>query len=1017
MLRWGQSTVQRLGGGGSSSRHYTTSALLHRAQRNPRPSTKTKLTASPTPPALSLPENPEQQTNYLQPVCEQRTPRNTPRLHAPKDAARTARIDTNIIPPGKLALYRLRHWIADPDHRVEYTPEALYELYTAVKHRGHLSHLAPSHFSLLLHLFGVQTRADASLASSRRCHALLRPTSQAPDGYWHVVREIVRDMEDEGKPMNMHDLHWALLAHIPVVTSSATAQAQRAACKRVSTYYLKLRHLTPDSKAHLPFLTALESLGRPRDHDYLISHVCFLLETYHTLDQPLLDFVWRTILSQHAHTSTSSQARVVQAVRTRFHKFRLPTREAYSHKKARAPTIGLQLIRCAMLQALHAGDRAPLPFEAVQWAHEAISQLFAGTRTDCWHVLCVFVYSVAFDPHASCAALPPHTNSQDTLAVQWRIICLLDVLDRKMLRDGSSVDTDVLRGDLWSLWDTWEPTVLYPKANHHLLVVRAIVVVFLRLSAWTKDAELAERCLVFAKSRSLFYLPDITSQQMRTSVNELVVASLAARAAVSRVMTWDEVFAPLVDVPRDVLSDAVGAVIKNLVHRDISAVRALISHCRRSCIPVPPDALYAFGATLAVGSPQVAISVLPALKDAPQQAQLLLDILRALRRGRWETVQGGAASEMYAASRQLVFPLSESLRYDVRCCVTILISSGRPAQGMRLAQLIAERAPAWVTLPFCRLLVRLLIRSRQFKLATEVVGLFEHGQSAAKRTLGREIAAVLAQAKAARLARQVYERLGRGSDGTQLEDVIPETTLRYQVSSTSLSPGSGESLRGGRRRHQSTRIVIQGLLNAGRPSAARRVYGRSLGQLDARTRTALGNALIHRTFARRISGRHLIKAVLRARNALARSAMFIPDAATANMVLKAVLRWRALPSERLRAMFDHVARAMLGWRTAVFDVGEEEAEAGTWAVLEPLSRATSFARHVRPMMKMFVKAFHLRGDQEAARVVWRLLKVEEDVDRTRRRVRAVARVAGTRRRVGRCRSFTPRSSTNSQCSG
>ncbi|KAL1682963.1 hypothetical protein EV122DRAFT_202594 [Schizophyllum commune] len=1067
MLRWGQSTVHRLGGGGSSSRFYTRSTLLHRTQRTAQTKTKTqKLTPACTtiPPAVIVPRTAGNTTppHFRDVPAAQRSSeadaareRSTPAGRAEKARARE---DTNLIPPGKLALYRLRHWISDPHHRVAYTPEQLHDLYKAVKQRGHLAHLSPSHFSLLLHAFGMQTDAEAALTHKRRVPVLKALESKPPGKYWDVIREIVKDMEEEGKTLNTFDLHWAMLAQLSSITSSTMDHVRHEALKSASTYYDRLRRATPDPKAHLPYFRALATIQQPSTHRQLIDRVSFLLATFHTLDDALLDFIWPLILTEQTHSSPTAQSRITQALRTRFHKFRrLPSSD---HPKDRryTSTNDLQPIRSAILQTLHIGEPTPLASETVRWAHQVVSQLFDQEPATRWYMLCLLAYSITFDAHRGSAPLPHYIGKEDalpTLLITWRTICLLDILTRQAAL-GPPADVAVARSLVASCWAAWEAAASYPKAAHELVVVRAIVATFLRLAAWTEDAALSARCVAFAKSRALFHLPHLASETSRASVRGLMDACLEARATATNVGGWGDVLAPLADVPKEVVSDAVGVVVrKSLAARDLSAAQAFVRHCASHNIPVPPEALSLLSAALAPTSPTAAIAFLPALQDTPYQTSLVLAILRSLRHGHWETISRDSARQLYSASLQLPLPLPEHLRYDLRGCVALLISSGLAKEGMHLAALLTKHAPTWITLPFCRLLVRLLLARREFRMAVGVERLMGHASPAVQRALRRYLASSLERASATRLAREVRARDAAAKPASEIADCDLETNVADagRAEGSNIDPAT----------------AITSLLRAGRINAARRVYRLSQGVLDIRTRTALGNAIVAGASDRRrvvpdssqvdgltnhvdgptshvedcagqvghsttpISiprrGCDLFRNVVRTRDALVRTAGFIPDAVTTNLLLKALLRWRALSSNELAALFDHVMHCA-GREQSVFgggkairrrrgaarraeDAGGESrrsAEGGrlvhnddqgqamaVWDVLEPLPQATSFARYVRPMLKMFIKAFYQRGDWGAARTVWRVLKAEEEKDRARRRVVAVARAAGVRR--------------------
>ncbi|KAF8640279.1 hypothetical protein AX16_010174 [Volvariella volvacea WC 439] len=62
--------------------------------------------------------------------------------------------------------------------------------------------------------------------------------------------------------------------------------------------------------------------------------------------------------------------------------------------------------------------------------------------------------------------------------------------------------------------------------------------------------------------------------------------------------------------------------------------------------------------------------------------------------------------------------------------------------------------------------------------------------------------------------------------------------------------------------------------------------------------------------------------------------------------------------------------------------------------LPAIPKDCSFQKHVRPLYKMFVKAFYLRGDVDAARTVVGILKDEEAVQRQEREKREKARMLG-----------------------
>ncbi|KAI6025283.1 hypothetical protein PISMIDRAFT_677121 [Pisolithus microcarpus 441] len=83
---------------------------------------------------------------------------------------------------------------------------------------------------------------------------------------------------------------------------------------------------------------------------------------------------------------------------------------------------------------------------------------------------------------------------------------------------------------------------------------------------------------------------------------------------------------------------------------------------------------------------------------------------------------------------------------------------------------------------------------------------------------------------------------------------------------------------------------------------------------------------------------------------------------------------------RLRALFNHLIRG--GYPPGDYSpqtLPFESPSAGRPLVMEKigLSSHVDFERRVKPLYRMFVKAFYVRGDAEAARRVGEILNVEE----------------------------------------
>jgi hypothetical protein len=125
---------------------------------------------------------------------------------------------------------------------------------------------------------------------------------------------------------------------------------------------------------------------------------------------------------------------------------------------------------------------------------------------------------------------------------------------------------------------------------------------------------------------------------------------------------------------------------------------------------------------------------------------------------------------------------------------------------------------------------------------------------------------------------------------------------------------------------------------------------------------------------------------------------FVPDRITVNIILKALIAWRtAFDYQRLRALFDHMVRG--GYPAGIYSPSHPPfgtpllRTSGTLA-LSKLPLYISFEKHSKPMLKMFIKAFYLQNDVEAARTVVEILKIEQQKATLQRERRSMARLRG-----------------------
>ncbi|KAI5990211.1 hypothetical protein EDD15DRAFT_2370112 [Pisolithus albus] len=157
--------------------------------------------------------------------------------------------------------------------------------------------------------------------------------------------------------------------------------------------------------------------------------------------------------------------------------------------------------------------------------------------------------------------------------------------------------------------------------------------------------------------------------------------------------------------------------------------------------------------------------------------------------------------------------------------------------------------------------------------------------------------------------------------------------------------------------------------------AAKHIFARVL-TASSSCRTDLGNPLLHGvTVSTQPTPRncHQLRKLLSLIEDLTRECGFRLDRVAVNIIIRAMISRRpAVGNVRLRALFNH----LIGGGHPPGDYSSqtlpfESPSAGRPLVMEKirLSSHVDFERHVKPLYHMFVKAFYVRGNVEAARRV------------------------------------------------
>jgi len=305
--------------------------------------------------------------------------------------------------------------------------------------------------------------------------------------------------------------------------------------------------------------------------------------------------------------------------------------------------------------------------------------------------------------------------------------------------------------------------------------------------------------------------------------------------------------------------------------------------------------------------------------------------------------------------------------------------------------------------------MRTLARFRQLRLTSRLFRLVSTFPTRSADDLRRKVTLNLASAGASACARKVY-RTGIRRKGwrTARESMARAVDFRMRSPSPlyalrvlpilARNPSHGPTIK----------YAVGILVRARRLYTAIKLLGRTYQLLDPTIRTSICNTIIHgRLLCLDVRNRRRVQSVLRTKELLEKKFAFTPDRTTVNIILKATLQWpKMMDPPKLKKLFDHVVR--MGYPISPKWCSQGDVPFGTQVSstsenfnLLGLSSTISFGRHVRPMYKMFIKAFYVRHDVSAAKMIIGILKEEEVLAMRRREEWNRARRLGLMKKQGR----------------
>jgi hypothetical protein len=935
--------------------------------------------------------------------------------------------------------------ILSPSASSSITPvpaRAVRKLYTVVASRSQLRRLSSKQLTRLLSLMGTISLPPPRATCIYFSNLVKHIEESSFREFWPFVLEVARDKEALGLHLDGTDRYWIMRAQLAKVVvaegeilRSGAFTTNLACCPWLiprnigdsrlhalsvaHEQYLRIRRHSPDPSVHLPYFQTLLSLGSSQHIATLVRCLCRVLELIPNPHSSFFDILCHVLL-KHGHSLPPEMKQdVLSMISTRLTNFNFvsaPSQDSgppsankafdnASKRYKQAAALGISDLRSALGMAIFPfSSPKEAPWDVRQWANGQAAKTFspAVAWERRWDNLILFAISRMPDVPVV-EFLPATTEGPDSSTASWRAVFVLATLqDTLATMNPTSLQAAQvgIRNIVRPLWRMW-------KAENASVVASVIAATFFRAAEKTLDVPLKEGCFRYCEERGLFNTRDgaILSEELQT--RDLFVACILATISCDK-GTWPEVFSALAPLlpSMEVRDGIVEQLLWHCIPYNVEDALELYVFSRRNSVKLSMEVIHALSISLA--SSRVLNVALPFLYHPQftrsQVEELLGNILRVFQLEKRRHIDqpladklGQVMWKLYAHERP-----TQRFKYPIRFFFSIMIASGQPSQALSIVNAIHRQAPAFFTTRFFLRIMRTLVRHRKLRMAARLLRLVPQTHMRASDDFRRKLTYSLDRAGADKVARAVY-RTGIRRKGWR----TTRETLQRLVAFRSRDPSSRRSLQfmptvaRNPSNGPAIKYAVSVLVRARRSFAARQLFARSHHLLDQKTKTSVGNIILHGPLLRlELRNGRLVRHVLRAKELLESTCAFSPDRTTMNIILKALLRWRVVfDPPKIKALFDHIIRsgypASLRWRHQHNVPFGTPALASSHAFsLPPLRSAISFERHVRPMYKMFIKAFYLRHDIRAAKMIVGILKEEEHAATQKREARDRARRDG-----------------------
>lgn len=763
--------------------------------------------------------------------------------------------------------------------------------------------------------------------------------------------------------------------------------------------YVRIWRRTSDPEVHVPFLGTLVSYS-PSDLSYVVKYLCRLLDLYNSSHPRILNILWIIVLQHGNFLSWDQKASLLSVCSKRFGESKILTKVVCG-----------KMGKTVILGASVAGHVFPrfvaqkLKDNLQQWVQGmsvAAFDLSIPLETRWSNLILLGGY---FKSHGFYQINGLSSTAFTDEIVEWRTVLILSILEQECSKPMSTFISRKLADVLHPVWRMWKRS----KYDRPLLVSRVVLASFLRLAGIAGEVKLFDDCAHHASLRGLWLTPKSSSDAGAAHILAAYVTGLVTCHG----KTMPRI---LQNLDENVSTDTQRThVIRDLMQHfaihDVEAAHELYRCCQKRSVFIPAVDVHRMAMNLAA-SHQIydAVKFLYTPAFSRGQVEVLLGaILRHFQIMRPETLDPHLAAEISGIVETLYNKRRPpiQLRYPIRFFLSMMVSSGYTSRAINLLEVLARISPSFFTVRYLVRLIRALLHIRKFKHVVRVLRISRAMSCRSINIVWDKTIFSLASAGATKLSRGLY----RGH--------IPSTATRlsmFRAASFRIrKPTIFATFRllrmffRMRSDEQTVKDMVNLLVRARRLYAARKIAQVKHSDLKPETMTVIGNTILggffHRRRRKNILGEflqhrrrggngRLVARILFIRTLLENTCQFIPDRLTSHIIIKALLNWYTLDSTQLKTLFDRIIK--LGYPSGNRELLQHGVPFGTRPTnalnleLPGLASPLSFRKHIRPLYKMFVKAFYFRNDVTAAKTIIAILKDEtfKDMQERKRRERA-----------------------------